>query len=308
MHRPLALRPEILHRLHQPLAKEHLPHPVGLHARRQRVAAVHQPPCQPQPVPRPLRRHGRQERGRRRLHRVPLRVVGAALQDVRLPLRPLLHHHDGGNRRVVLVPFHLRLVARLHGGTGLGVHRQGQKRQVQLRLLRRRALLLRHLRHSGQRLSNVRRYRFFLRQRAVVDTHIANGAREPQPAAGAHHKRHLRVKRIRQLVEGRFNRRRFPVDPDPNPLRLPVPVVSKGDVLPGPQLHLLHRLQPHRNVGVAQRGDEVDIPVLQVQPVAGPFPIILMPRQNRARPALRLDPNRKAVGRHVVELRLVARV
>ena len=48
--RPLALRAEIFHGLHQPHAEIHLPEPVHRHARGQRVRRIHQPLRQPQTV------------------------------------------------------------------------------------------------------------------------------------------------------------------------------------------------------------------------------------------------------------------
>ncbi len=50
MRRPLALRAEVLDRLHQARAEEHLPEPVDRHARRQRIVRVDEPAGEAEPV------------------------------------------------------------------------------------------------------------------------------------------------------------------------------------------------------------------------------------------------------------------
>ena len=102
-----AVDAEILGRLHQPRAEDLLPEAVHRHPRGERMLRPQQPVGETEPVPRQVGRHGRQERGRRRLDFLAALVVIAAEEHVGLGrLGRLLHHVGdgaaGADRRLLL--------------------------------------------------------------------------------------------------------------------------------------------------------------------------------------------------------------
>ena len=99
---------EILGGLHQPGAEDLLPEAVHRHAGGERMLGPQQPLGETEAVPRQLGRHGRKERGRRRLDFFPPLVVIAAEEHVGLGrLGALLHHvgHGaaGADRQLLLL-------------------------------------------------------------------------------------------------------------------------------------------------------------------------------------------------------------
>ena len=95
--RVVALHAEIVHRPHQPRAKELLPEPVHRHAREQRILRRDQPPGEAQPILRRTRQRRTEHLRRTSRDRALFvrQIILPARQDKRRRRRGrLLHHHD----------------------------------------------------------------------------------------------------------------------------------------------------------------------------------------------------------------------
>ena len=135
----LRLATEILARPHQPRAEEPFPQAVDPHAGGEGVVTRGDPACQRQPIDGAVAGWTGEECGERRVDRLGGLVVFAAREKVRLPPRPLHHHHGAGQRLGELVERLPRRIAGRHRPAERAVDRVAVEGGHRL-LLRRGAL------------------------------------------------------------------------------------------------------------------------------------------------------------------------
>ena len=250
MDRPLALRAEIVHRLDDADAEEHLPEAIHGDARGQRIAAIHQPPRQAEAVLRPVRARRGENRRQSRGHLFARRIVGAALQQERVARRRTVgHHHHGGNLGVILFAF-APSAPRVHRGP----RRISSEARSLVRLPRRD--------DGGLRTRS---------SDAVVDTDVLDRAGETQSAARANAQAAFSdADRLQVLVEQNLHRLRPAIDINMDAGRTAPAVVRHEHVLPLPQGDRRDGLHANAEIGKAPVYVQADLAIDQVERVALP--------------------------------------
>ena len=265
----LALRAEVLGRLHQAGPEVHLPEPVHGDAGGQGVAGVDEPPRERQPVGLDALGQRRQHCGHAGEHLFGGAVVGAAVQPVgRLAHGPLFHHH---HRREAVpqlrAPFlqagHLAH-RRLHGGRRVLV----EERQPQLVGLGGGPLPGGEGGDAAERLGLPHHRGLGRGQRAGVDPHLVEMAPEPRlvrPAGADAQGIAGNRQPVADQVEQRVERLQAAVDVDADALRRLRAVVGGDDVLPAAEGDLADGLRGHPVVEHARRQVQADPAVFEIE-------------------------------------------